>query len=278
MSEPVPAQLTKRACRSGFAVLIISALAALAVIVLAPPASGLASGPPSHREQVRFMWAMAGQESGWDYHARNATSGAFGKYQIMPFNWPAWASQYLGDATADQTPWNQERVAYGKIRDLYGWLGSWKRVAYWWLTGRTERRERQWSSYSRGYVSNIMRLRHEAPRDAGALPARTSSRSAPGDWRRSAGTQRLRLSVAGRTWPRRGAVHDGQLLRVRSVSDSHGGRRWVRVVTRDGRLGWLPQLDTLPAVRPAAAQRWGDVSQRGGLLLPDRQLVRPRPR
>ncbi len=45
------------------------------------------------------MWAMAGQESGWDYYARNASSGAFGKYQIMPFNWPVWADEYLGDAS-----------------------------------------------------------------------------------------------------------------------------------------------------------------------------------
>ena len=46
---------------------------------------------PSRREQRRFMWAMAGQESGWDYFNRNRASGAYGKYQIMPMNWPSWA-------------------------------------------------------------------------------------------------------------------------------------------------------------------------------------------
>ena len=125
----------------------------------------VAAGSPDHRDQLRFMWAMAGQESGWDYYARNASSGAFGKYQIMPFNWPVWAGQYLGDARADQTPWNQERVAYAKLRDLYRWLGSWKRVAYWWLTGRTDKQQKRWSSYARGYVDNIMQLRKRAPAD-----------------------------------------------------------------------------------------------------------------
>ena len=63
------------------------------------------------------------------------SSGAYGKYQIMPSNWPSWARQYLGNANAQQTPANQEKVAAGKMTSLYHWLGSWRRVAYWWLTG-----------------------------------------------------------------------------------------------------------------------------------------------
>jgi len=253
-------------------------LAALAASLLLSSAPALASGPPNEHEQARFMWAMAGQESGWDYYARNASSGAFGKYQIMPFNWPVWASQYLGDSKADQTPANQERVAHGKIHDLYRWLGSWKRVAYWWLTGRTDRREKQWSSYARGYVSNIMGLRRQAPRDAGVPSAGTSSRGKPGEWRRSASGQRLRLDVAGRTWPKWGAIHDGQLVRVRAVRRSPGGGHWIRVLTSDGRLGWLPLLATLPAQRPPLERRWRDVVARGDSQSSDRQRVRPRPR
>jgi hypothetical protein len=249
---------------------------ALLVLVLGRQAS--AAGPPDHREQVRFMWAMAGQESGRDYYARNAASGAFGKYQIMPFNWPVWSALYLADARADQTPWNQEKVAYSKIRDLYHWLGSWKRVAYWWLTGLTERRETRWTSYARGYVENIMRLRRQAPRDAGSLPARGSSRPSRGDWRRSAIPQRLRLGVSGRAWHTGGAIRDDQVIRVRGAQSRLGGSHWIKVVTRDGRLGWLPCLSTLPAERPVAARRWSDVDLRGPARTPDRHLARPRPR
>jgi hypothetical protein len=233
---------------------------------------------PTRREQAAFMWAMAGQESGWDYYARNRASGAFGKYQIMPANWPAWAAQYLGDRRADQTPWNQEQVAAGKLRDLYGWLGSWKRVAYWWLTGSDERREKRWSVYARGYVENIMRLRARAPADAGEMPVRTSSRAERGDWRRSATGQRLRAEAGGRPWRRGGRVDDGQVLWVHGAVTKGDRVRWIAVVTRDGRLGWLPQLWTVPAHRPDGAGRWHDIRVRRPPDREDRTPVRPRPR
>ncbi len=182
MSLPAPALARPSLTGRWLPLLLISLLVAtlLAVASVGPAQAGA----PTQRDQLRFMWAMAGQESGWDYFARNSSSGAFGRYQIMPFNWPVWAEQYLGDKRADQTPFNQEKVAYGKLRDLYRWLGSWKRVAYWWLTGRTDRNEKKWSSYARGYVDNIMRLRKRAPGDGGVMPPRTSSRSSRGDWRR----------------------------------------------------------------------------------------------
>jgi hypothetical protein len=250
--------------------------AGLLSIVDAGPA---VAGAPSRQEQVRFMWAMAGQESGWDYYARNASSGAFGKYQIMPFNWPVWAAQYLADGRADQTPWNQEKVAYGKLRDLYGWLGSWKRVAYWWLTGRTDRSEKRWSGYARAYVHNIMQLRRQAPPGAGKMPVRTSSRSERGDWRRTAVDQRLRLDPGGKPWRRGGLVRDGQVVWVHRAATRGVRIRWIAVTTQDGRFGWLPQARSLPAERPPRGRAWRDIRDRGGASeASDRRLVRPRPR
>lgn len=250
--------------------------AGLLSIVDAGPA---AAGAPSRQEQVRFMWAMAGQESGWDYYARNASSGAFGKYQIMPFNWPVWAAQYLADGRADQTPWNQETVAYGKLRDLYGWLGSWKRVAYWWLTGRTDRSEKRWSGYARAYVHNIMQLRGQAPPGAGRMPVRTSSRSERGDWRRAAVEQRLRHAPGGKSWRRGGLVRDGQVVWVQRAATRGERIRWIAVTTQDGRFGWLPQARSLPAEHPPRGRAWRDIRDRGGASeVSERRLVRPRPR
>ncbi len=248
--------------------------------LLGPAPTGVAGADaPSRRDQASFMWAMAGQESGWDYFARNESSGAFGRYQIMPSNWPTWAGRYLGDPRADQTPYNQERVATGKIRDLYRWLGSWKRVAYWWLTGSSDPRERRWSAYARGYVDNIMRLRHKAPAGAGRLPIRTSSVATRGDWRVAAADQRLRSTPGGRPWSRGGTVRDGQVVQVRHKAVARRGVRWVKVVTRDGRLGWLPQPRTVPAHRPPQAARWKDVTQRAPRDdASDRRLAHPRPR
>ena len=231
------------------AAMSLAVLVALSAVVVLP-SDDAAAGAGSRREQLRFMWAMAGQESNWDYYARNSSSGAFGKYQIMPFNWPNWAAEYLGDPRADQTPYNQEIVAYRKQRDLYRWLGSWKRVAYWWLTGRTDKNEKRWSAYARGYVRNIMQARKKAPARGAPMPARTSSRPERGDWRRSDRDQRLRLAPGGRSWPARGSIRDGQVLKVRSVRTTGAGHRWIRVVTADGRLGWLKHLRAVPARKP----------------------------
>ena len=106
------------------------------------------------------MWAVGKVESGGRYTARNSSSGAYGKYQIMPSNWPSWAKQYLGNASARPTARNQEKVAAGKFTSLYRSLGSWKRVAYWWLTG--SKRKTGWNAYTTRYVNKVMRLYKQA--------------------------------------------------------------------------------------------------------------------
>ncbi len=133
-------------------------------------AVGAAKAPPG---LSRFMAAIASVESGGNYTAKNSVSGAYGKYQIMPSNWPAWARQYLGNANAKPTPANQEKVAAGKMTSLYNWLGSWRRVAYWWLTGSSK--TTGWSAYAKRYVAKVMdRYKANAGGNAAkAKPART---------------------------------------------------------------------------------------------------------
>jgi hypothetical protein len=130
---------------------LVASLATIILIGVIGPGTTLASDPPG---LARFMAALAKVESGGDYYARNATSGAYGKYQIMPLSWRAWAERYLGDANAKPTPTNQEIVAAAKIRALYSWLGSWRRVAYWWLTGSNA--TSVWSYYATRYVNRVM--------------------------------------------------------------------------------------------------------------------------
>jgi hypothetical protein len=130
------------------------------IVVAALPSVASARAP---RGLDRFKAAVGHVESGGRYTARNKASGAYGKYQIMPANWPAWARRYLGNGHAKQTPHNQERVASGKMTSLYRWLGSWRRVAYWWLTGSEKRSG--WSPAARRYVNKVMALyRHGTPR------------------------------------------------------------------------------------------------------------------
>jgi hypothetical protein len=136
----------------GRAVALVAASLVTALVVMTPPAASAAASPPAGL--ARFKAAVGSVESGGRYDARNARTGAYGKYQILPSNWPSWARRYIGSATARQTPRNQERVASGKMTSLYRWLGSWRRVAYWWLTGSDRRTG--WSPAARRYVTTVM--------------------------------------------------------------------------------------------------------------------------
>ena len=75
------------------------------------------------KDKEGFFAAVAGQESGGNYSAQNGRTGAFGKYQIMPENWPSWAQEAGLSADAPQTPENQEIVAKYKLGQYYDELG-----------------------------------------------------------------------------------------------------------------------------------------------------------
>jgi hypothetical protein len=133
----------------------VAIVAAAVIVSIIPAAASSAYAPPGIN---RFLYALGQVESGGRYDARNSSSGAYGKYQIMPANWPAWAKTYIGSSTAPQTPANQERVARGKTIDLYRWLDSWPNVAHWWLTGSGERSRSQWSASSKFYIEKVMTI------------------------------------------------------------------------------------------------------------------------
>jgi hypothetical protein len=130
---------------------LVASLATIILVGILAPTTTLASDPPG---LARFMYALGQVESGGDYYAKNPSSGAYGKYQIMPSSWRAWAERYLGDANAKQTPANQEIVATAKVKALYKGLQSWRRVAYWWLTGSSA--TSGWSAYATRYVDRVM--------------------------------------------------------------------------------------------------------------------------
>ncbi len=146
-------------------------IAALLLVGLIGPATTQAVDPPNLDQ---FMAALGAVESNGRYDAVNATSGAIGKYQIMPTNWSAWSKKYLGDANAAPTPENQDTVARRKLTALYNWLGDWASVAHWWLTGDGDTDPNHWSAFSRGYVNKILALLGEP-----LLPATRFTPQAP---------------------------------------------------------------------------------------------------
>ncbi|HEY0444036.1 MAG TPA: transglycosylase family protein, partial [Candidatus Limnocylindrales bacterium] len=138
----------------------VVAVAATTLLLALIPAGTVAKDPPRLAD---FMHGIAQVESGGRYTARNATTGAYGKYQIMPRNWRAWARLYLGNAAARPTPANQERVAKAKFTALWGWLHDWRVVAHWWLTGSKDPNPAHWTPFSRRYVNNVIALMGKAP-------------------------------------------------------------------------------------------------------------------
>lgn len=80
------------------------------------------------KSKTDFFAAVAKQESGGNYEAQNARTGAFGKYQIMPENWPKWSVEAGLPENADiNDPENQEVVAkfkLGQYFDRYGAEGA----------------------------------------------------------------------------------------------------------------------------------------------------------
>lgn len=169
-------------------------IAGVLLVGLAGPALTEAGDPPNLE---RFMAALGAVESHGRYDAVNATSGALGKYQILPANWRAWARRYLGDPDAAPTPANQEHVARHKLTSLYVWLDDWGAVAHWWLTGDGEREPGAWSDFSQQYVARVLAAmdgpvgrstgstpasRVERPRDARVLDDSNAAIDFSGGW------------------------------------------------------------------------------------------------
>jgi hypothetical protein len=144
-------------------------IAGVLLVGLVGPAATQAVDPPNLE---RFMAALGAVESNGRYDAVNGTSGALGKYQILPANWRAWSRRYLGDAGAAPTPANQEQVARRKLTSLYNWLDDWGSVAHWWLTGDGERDPGRWSDFSRQYASRVLAaMDGSVGRSTGSTPA-----------------------------------------------------------------------------------------------------------
>jgi hypothetical protein len=233
------------------------------VLVAAALAGGLlvAPTPTDARRNARididaFMTGLACIESGGSYTALNSRTGAYGKYQIMPRNWPAWAARYMRNKWAQPTPRNQEYVARQRILDLYELRGNWRRVAYWWLTGNGEGNEHQWSSRALGYVNRVMSITELAssPRYAELVPAGCFPRNYPPPKIRT--QPRQHVVVTGRVVHLRsgpgyhndavGVVRNGVRLTVlRSGLDARG-KTWLKVGLADGRVAWIASWFTAP--------------------------------
>lgn len=100
---------------------------------------GSYNGPMPGGSVGAFIRAISGQESGGNYGARNASSGAMGKYQIMPANIEGtgrgWDYEALGrDISTQQfmsNPQLQEQIAQYMLTKYYNQYGPQGAAAAW---------------------------------------------------------------------------------------------------------------------------------------------------
>ena len=196
-----------------------------------------------------FMTGLACTESGGRFDAVNAHTGAHGKYQIMPRNWVAWSGRYLGNRWALPTPRNQEFVARSRISELYEKRRSWRRVAYWWLTGNGEGNEALWSDRAFRYVERVMSMGQRAatPAFAPIVPERC--------FPVAFSDPKIRIKPFPRVWVTGGRVNvrsgpgyenrsvdyvrAGMNLSVLAKGWDPRGEAWLKVGLADGWTGWI---------------------------------------
>ena len=203
-----------------------------------------------------FMTGLACTESGGRFDALNGRSGAYGKYQIMPRNWIAWAGRYMGNRWAQPTPRHQEFVAGKRILDLFEKHGDWRRVAYWWLTGNGESDQSLWSGHALGYVNKVMGVAVRAA--APGVAETVSERCFPVPYR----APKVRTEPFPRVWVKGGRVNvrtapgyenraisvvrRGARLTVLSEGVDPRGERWLKVGLSEGQTGWVASWFTRP--------------------------------
>ena len=129
---------------------LVATLATIVLVGVLAPAATLASDPPG---LSRFMYAMGQVESGG--------TTALGTPRPARTEVPDHARELAvvgaplsRHCEREADPANQEIVAAGKFRSLYASLDSWRRVAYWWLTGSSQ--ATGWSTYATSYVGKVM--------------------------------------------------------------------------------------------------------------------------
>lgn len=99
------------------------------------PSSGSTNDLIRNTKFGNFLRAIAAQESGGNYGAVNSSSGALGKYQIMPANVPAWSKEVLGQSVSPSYflhhPKIQEEIARAKLRNYFKKYGATGAASAW---------------------------------------------------------------------------------------------------------------------------------------------------
>lgn len=118
-----------------------------------------------------FLWAIGQQESGGNYKSVNSSSGALGKYQVMPDNIPSWTKKALGHSISASeylnSPADQEAVARTILGGYYAKYGAAGAAAAWY-SGQPDPNKTYGNPPVYKYVNSVLALMARAPGNAGA--------------------------------------------------------------------------------------------------------------
>jgi len=113
----------------------------------APVGGGTTGGSPMHFAPSKgntfenFRNAIIGQESGGVYSKVNKSSGALGKYQVMPINVASWSKAALGYSVTPaqylHSPQIQDAVASHQLQQYYSKWGPAGAAVAWYAGPRT---------------------------------------------------------------------------------------------------------------------------------------------
>jgi hypothetical protein len=233
----------------------IAAMSAALVFSLLLAAAPAAFARRPHIDIDAFMTGLACVESTGRYDVRNSFSRAYGKYQIMPRIWGAWAARYMGNRWAEPTPRNQEFVARQRITDLMALHHRWRLVAHWWLTGNAGVDQTLWSVGSTHYVDEVMSIAHAAMNRSARAQVPTACfpgnfrdpkvRTSPWPRARTIGRVFVRFA-AGYESRAIGTLHRNSVVAVLDKATDARGKPWLRVGLSDGRTAWIAAWYTRP--------------------------------
>jgi hypothetical protein len=118
-------------------------------------------GPDAATDKERFIWAEGQQESGGNYKAVNSSSGALGRWQIMPGNLPGWARQSGLRVVSPRyflaLPESQDKMVWkilGGYFDTYGPRGA----ASVWYSGQPDWHAQYGNPPVYQYVNDVMAI------------------------------------------------------------------------------------------------------------------------
>lgn len=113
------------------------------------------------------MVGLAGQESG-NPDAVNKDTGAHGAWQVLPSNWPSWATAAGLPSNASKTMENQRTVVRHQLVGYFIAWGSWDNAARAWYSG-THSHNRH-SDHKEGKYPSINSYAASVIRKVGPLP------------------------------------------------------------------------------------------------------------